>query len=129
MVHSGEVIAQAKDAHTRQEFLEFLEELNQRCPKEKMIHVIVDNLSVHKTAEVKEWLSKHWRFEFHFTPTHASWLNQVEMWFSILVRQFLKDGIFETKHDLVDRMMAYIEDYNTRAKPFRWTYNADPLRI
>ena len=84
---------------------------------------------MHKTAEVKEWLSKHPRFEFHCTPTHASWLNQVEMCFSILARQFLKDGILESKRDLVWRMLEYIEDYNTRAKPFAWTYNADPLRI
>lgn len=129
LVHSGEVIANIKDRHTRVEFIEFLDELNHKCPKDKAIYVIVDNLAVHKTKEVKQWLTRHLRFKFVFTPTHASWLNQVEMWFSILTRRFLKDGIFDSKEELVDRLMYYIKQYNTHAKPFRWTYAADPLRI
>lgn len=128
-VHSGEVIAEVKERHTRIEFLDFLEEINHQCPKDKIIHVIVDNLAVHKTPEVKTWLSTHRRFEFHFTPTHASWLNQVEMWFSILARRFLKDGIFNSKGELIQGLMNYIKSYNEHAKPFRWTYAADPLRI
>ncbi len=129
VVHSGRVIGEVKERHTRVEFLDFLEELNRNCPKDKMIHVIVDNLAVHKTQEVKDWLARNRRFEFHFTPTHASWLNQVEMWFSILARRFLKDGIFNSKEELVNGLLKYINDYNEKAKPFRWTYAADPLCI
>ena len=129
LVHSGEVIADVKDRHTRVEFIEFMEELNRKCPKDKAIYVIVDNLAVHKTKEVRQWLTRHQRFEFVFTPTHASWLNQVEMWFSILTRRFLKDGIFDSKEELVERLMFYIKQYNTHAKPFRWTYASDPLCI
>jgi len=128
VVHSGEIIADVKDRHTRVEFIEFLDEINRRCPKDRIIHVIADNLAVHKTPEVKAWLTHHARFQMHFTPTHASWLNQIELFFSIFARQFLKDGIFDSKHELVDGIMAYISRYNETSKPFRWTYDADPLR-
>jgi transposase len=129
LVHSGDVIAEVRDRHTRVEFIDFLEEVHRQCPKDKMIHVILDNLAVHKTQEVKGWLKGHARFEFHFTPTHASWLNQVEMWFSILARKFLKNGVFGSKQELVAGIVAYIRNYNETAKPFRWTYASDPLRI
>lgn len=94
-----------------------------------MIHVVADNLAVHKTQEVKDWLARNRGFEFHFTPTHASWLNQVEMWFSILARRFLKDGIFNSKEEPVNGILKYIKEYNEKAKPFRWTYASDPLCI
>ena len=129
LVHSGDVITDVQDRHTRVEFIGFLEEINRQCPKDKMLHVILDNLSVHKTQEVKDWLARHARFQFHFTPTHASWLNQVEMWFSILTRQFLKNAVFESKDELVRGLVEYIAQYRKRAKPFRWTYASDPLRI
>lgn len=128
VVHSGEVIAQIKERHTRVEFLEFLEEIERCCPGDRMLHLVVDNLAVHKTQEVRDWVARHWRFQLHFTPTHASWLNQVELWFSILVRQFLKNAVFNSRQELVDGLLRFIEAYNTRAKPFRWTYAADPLR-
>lgn len=129
LVHSGEVIAQVKQRHTRVEFIEFLEEIERCCPADRMIHLVVDNLAVHKTQEVRDWVARHWRFQLHFTPTHASWLNQVEMWFSILVRQYLKNAVFGSRQDLVAGLLRFIESYNTNAKPFRWTYAADPLRI
>jgi transposase len=129
VVHSGEVLAEVKDKHTRVEFIEFLDGINRSYPEDKMVYVIVDNLAVHKTQEVKEWLQRHQRFQFFFTPTHASWLNQVEMWFSILSKRYLKNGIFNSREELVQGMMEYIGKYNQHAKPFRWTYAADPLRI
>jgi transposase len=129
VVHSGEIIADVKERHSRVEFIEFLDEINRRCPKDRMIHVIADNLAVHKTQEVNAWLARHARFHMHFTPTHASWLNQVELFFSIFARQFLKDGIFDSKQELIDGILAYIVRYNQTSKPFRWTYDADPLRI
>lgn len=129
VVHSGKVIADVKERNSRVEFIEFLDEIDRRCPKDRMIHVIADNLAVHKTPEVKAWLSRHARFTMHFTPTHASWLNQVELFFSILARQFLKDAIFDSKQALIDGMLAYVARYNETSKPFRWTYAADPLRI
>jgi len=128
VVHSGEVIADVKEHTTRVEFIEFLDEINRRCPQDRMVHVITDNLAVHKTPEVKAWFAHHARFHMHHTPTHASWLNQVELFFSIYARQFLKDGIFASKQELIDGILAYIARYNETSKPFRWTYDADPLR-
>lgn len=69
------------------------------------------------------------RIKFHFTPTHASWLNQIELWFSILSRKVLKRGIFSSREDLVERVMKFIEEYNQEARPFKWTYKGDPLKV
>lgn len=129
VVHDGKVIADVKDRHTANDFIDFLDTINSCCPKDKMIHLIVDNFSAHKTINVKEWFAKHGRFVIHFTPTHASWINQVEMWFSILARRLLKHAVFDSKEALVQAIMDYIRKYNEHSKPFRWTYDADPLRI
>jgi transposase len=128
VVHSGEVIAEVKERTTRVEFIEFLDEIDRRAPKDRMIHVIADNLAVHKTPDVKAWFARHPRFQMHHTPTHASWLNQVELFFSIFARRFLKDGIFDSRQELIDGILVYIARYNETSKPFRWTYDADPLR-
>ncbi len=95
----------------------------------KEIHLVVDNLSVHKHRRIKEWLSEHPKYFVHFTPTHASWLNQIELWFSIFARKIIKRGVFDSKDDLVKKTLEFIELYNKNAKPFRWTYTGDPLTI
>jgi len=129
VVHNGQVIGEVEDRHARVEFLRFLDRICAETPTDKMIYVILDNLMAHKTQEVKDWLASHPRFEFHYTPTHASWLNQVEMWFSILARRLVNDGIFDSKEELVRAIMDFITKYNERGKPFRWTYASDPLHI
>jgi len=128
VVHQGSVTAKAYDRHTHEEFLDFLKELAERFP-EKDLHLILDNLSVHKHSKVNDWLAEpqNKRITFHYTPTHASWLNQIEIWFSILSRKLLKRGIFSSKEELVEKTMEYIERYNEQAKPFRWTYTGDVL--
>jgi len=128
VVHDGSVTGKTYDRHTHEEFLDFLGEVERRFPDGEL-HLIVDNLSVHKHAKVKEWLDvpKHKRVHLHFTPTHASWLNQIEIWFSILGRKVLKRGVFNSTEELVDQVIAFIERYNQDAKPFRWTYTGDPL--
>jgi len=94
------------------------------------VHLIVDNLSVHKHKEVKKWLEeREGKIKLHFTPTHASWLNQIELWFSILSRKVLKRGIFSSRKDLVERVMKFIEKYNQEARPFKWTYMGDSLKV
>jgi len=106
-----------------------LEETEKTYP-DKELHLIVDNLDVHKHEEVKKWLKKRkGRIKFHFTPTHASWLNQIELWFSILSRKVLKRGIFSSREDLVERVMKFIEEYNQETRPFKWTYRGDPLKV
>ena len=129
IVDSGQVLSSVRDRHTRVEFLEFLDQIAAETPSDKMIHLIVDNLSTHKTKEVQEWLRKHINFQIHFTPTHASWLNQVEIWFSILGRRVLKKGIFNSKEELVRALITFIEEYNEKSKPFAWTYAGKPLVI
>jgi transposase len=87
----------------------------------------VDNLSAHKTPKVDEFLGHNPHVHLHFTPTHASWLNQVELFFSILERRLLRRGEFASVGQLSERIVAFINDYNRRAKPFRWTYDGRPL--
>lgn len=129
LVHKGEVMGKCYDRHRHQEFLDFLKEVETNLP-DKELHLIVDNLSVHKHKNVKEYLKQRKnRIFLHFTPTHASWLNQIELWFSILSRKILKRGIFNSKKELVDSIMKFINQYNKQAKPFRWTYAGEPLRI
>jgi transposase len=137
-VHFGEVMGKCYDRHTNNEFIDFLEEINHRYGRKKEIHLIVDNLSVHKHSNVKGWLTRHPNYHIHFTPTHASWLNQIELWFSIYGRKIIKRGVsacalhadrFSSKEDLVAKTLEFIELYNKKAKPFRWTYTGDPLTI
>jgi transposase len=127
LVHTGEVIGEVYDRNSRVEFLEFLNRLEAEIPAGKEVHAILDNLQVHKTPEVKQWLDDHPRWTFHFTPTHASWLNQIELFFSILTRRLLRRGIFTSKADLRTQLPAFVERYNPTAKPFAWTYQGKPL--
>jgi transposase len=128
-VHHGQVIPQLSDSSRSANFVAFLADLDAAVPADQALHVIADNLSAHKTLAVREFLAAHPRISLHHTPTHASWLNQVELFFSILARGLLKGGEFRSVEDLVDKVMAFIADYNQRAKPFRWTYDGRPLQI
>ena len=120
-VHTGEVIGEVYERNTRVEFLEFLEKLESEIPTGKEVHAILDNLQVHKTPDVNAWLDAHPRWSFHFTPTHASWLNQIELFFSILTRRLLRRGTFTSEADLRHLLLTFIERYNPTAKPFAWT--------
>jgi hypothetical protein len=91
------------------------------------IIALIDNLSTRKTQEMTGWLARDSRWRFQLTPTHASWLNQVEIFFSILARRMLKHGAFTSEQDLAQQMLAVIEIYNHPAKPFKWTYTGKVL--
>jgi len=124
-VHQGEVTAQTMEKNNHENFLKFLKKLYRKYPK-KHLHIIADNLTVHKHKKVKEWISSKKRITMHFTPTYSSWLNQIEIWFNILSKDVLKGGIWHSKQQLVDQLIEYIETYNqTRAKPFEWTYSGN----
>ena len=127
LVHTGEIKGQVYERHSRVEFLDFLTRLEAEIPQGKAVHAILDNLQVHKTPEVVTWLEAHPRWSFHFTPTHASWLNQIELFFSILSRRLLRRGVFSSTADLKAQLLAFIERYNPTAKPFAWTYAGKPL--
>lgn len=130
-VHSGKVIHKTKKRNRSKEFIEFLKHLDKVTPKDLVLHLVLDNGSSHISGETKEWLEEEervGRFEIHHTPTHASWLNQVELFFSILGRRLLRRGDFESVPDLVKKIRAFITDYNRKAKPFKWTYEGKPLK-
>lgn len=129
-VHRGDVIGKFEDRHTHQEFLRFLRQLVKTYQKKgREIHIICDNFSAHRHKKVKEWMKTQERVFMHFTPTHASWLNQIEIWFSIMSRRVLKQGIFKSVPDLIRKIRRFIKDYNQTAKPFAWTYTGHPLKV
>ena len=113
--------------HTRHEFITFLNGLVERADKAKEIHVVLDNLSAHKTKDVEQFLADHPQVRFHFTPTYSSWLNQVELWFAKIQRDVIARGVFTSVADLGNKLRKYIRAYCKSAKPFRWTYT-DPSR-
>ena len=123
---TGEVVAAPTDSVRSDNFVAFLAGLDSQVPAHLELHCIVDNLATHSTAAVEEFLDAHHRVFLHRTPTHASWLNQIEMWFSILTRQLLHTAEFAHTSDLAGAILDYIDDYNNRAKPFKWTYNPKP---
>jgi hypothetical protein len=123
-VRTGFVDAQVREKKTRWEFIDLLETLAWRY-RQGDVHCILDNASYHSTPEVLAWIAGHPRFQFHYTPTHASWLNQIECWFSILSRKVLRRGDFTSKKDLSDALLDYVDYWNTQAHPFNWAYGED----
>lgn len=123
-VQSGEITANTMESNNSDNFLKFLKKLD-RTYRHKHLHIIVDNLSVHKNKEVKHWLEKKKRkITMHFTPTYASWLNQIEIWFGIMTKDVLKNAVWKSKEHLNSQIMHYIKTYNaTRAAPFSWQYD------
>jgi transposase len=128
-VHHGEITAKTIDKNNSVNFLKFLKKLDRQY-RNVHLHIIVDNLAVHKNKIVKEWLShKKRKITLHFTPTYSSWLNMIEIWFGILTKDVLKGGIWQSRKQLVKQLIEYIKTYNEkRAKPFEWTYTGKPLR-
>jgi transposase len=123
-VQEGDVLGMSSKTRNRWDLMRFLDHLDTEIPviAGQKIVAITDNLSTRGTDEVEQWLTDHPRWSFQFTPKHASWLNQIEIFFSILWRRLLKHGIFTSEEDLAQQMLAYIETYNQAAKPFKWTY-------
>jgi len=126
-VLEGRVIGQCMQRHRHQEFIRFLNVIDARVPRNKSVHVIVDNYAAHKHPKVLEWLARHPRFVFHFTPTSASWLNAVEGLFATLTKRRLKRGVFRSVQDLKDAIHAFIADTNANPKPFIWTKDPDKI--
>ncbi len=109
-------------------FIEFLTELALTVDPSKKIHLVLDNGSSHTSKQTRKWLSEHPRFTVTYTPCHASWLNMIEIFFSILTRRMLRRGDFASRNDLIEKITTFINTYNRTAKPFRWTYDAKLLR-
>ena len=126
-VHSGAVAGMTASTRNQWDFIEFLDQLESEIPEGQRVIAILDNLSTHKTQAVETWLEKHSRWELVFTPKHASWLNQVEIFFSILTRRLLKHGQFTGPDDLATQMLAFVEHHNLTARPFAWTHTGKVL--
>jgi transposase len=126
-VLEGKVFGRCMKRHRHQEFIRFLNAINAKVPKKKAVHVIVDNYAAHKHPKVIEWIAKHPRFVFHFTPTSASWLNAVEGFFANLAKKRLKRGVFRSLQELKNAIHRFLDATNTNPKPFTWT--RDPNKI
>src|SRR6266550_267335 len=124
---TGEVVGQTAARHTSAEFVGFLQTVVKTQPRRREMHIIVDNLSAHKTQQVRTFLVAHPSVHLHYTPPYSSWLNQVELWFSKIERDVTARGIFTSVTDLRRKLMRYIKHYNKTATPIRWAY-ADPSR-
>jgi transposase len=124
---TGAVLGKTAERHTSAEFIAFLAAILAQQPRRQEIHVILDNLSAHKTRLVEAFLAEHPQVHLHFTPTYASWLNQVELWFTRIERDVIARGIFTSVPDLARKLLRYIRRYNHAPRPVKWTY-ADPRR-
>ena len=126
-VANGTVISQCKPRHRHQEFLAFLRHIEASVPGHLDVHLIVDNYSTHKHAKVRAWLARRPRFHVHYTPTYASWLNQVERWFGIITQQAVRRGSFRSVAELKRRINEFVENYNQHPRPFMWTATSDSI--
>lgn len=119
---TGKVYGRTAERKRQVEFIAFLEQLDRELPPTvKTVHVVLDNLRMHKGKQVQAWLAKHPRFVFHHPPVHCSWMNQVEQWFSILQRKRLRIADFPDKAALAERLQAFIAEWNQVAHPFKWS--------
>ena len=126
-VFDGTIIGRNMQRHRHQEFIRFLNTIEAQVPARKQIHAIVDNYATHRHPKVRQWLARHPRWTFHFTPTSASWLNAVEGFFAKLTKQRLERGIFLSVVDLQAAINRFVIEHNAEPKPFTWT--ADPDKI
>jgi transposase len=124
---TGRIHGKTAARHTSLDFVGFLKEVVSLCPPQQQIHIILDNLSAHKTVLVREFLEQNPRVRFHFTPTYSSWLNQVEIWFARIEREVIARGVFTSVPDLARKLRRYINAYSANARPIKWKYS-DPSR-
>jgi transposase len=126
-IASGQVVAQVKQRRTSVNFLRFLKDVVRTFP-ERELHMVLDNLNIHKNEAAQRWLKRHPRVHFHYTPTHASWVNMVECFFSILGKQALSQSVHTSKHQLKEFLLDYIARHNENPRPFVWTKGPEKLQ-
>ena len=124
-VATGKVIGSCHRRHRHQEFLKFLNEVDSQLPKGQEVHLVLDNYAIHKTPKVKRWFARHPHYHLHFTPTSASWLNQVERFFALFTDQRIRRGSFNSVPALEKTIKDYLDCHNQEPKPFAWRANAD----
>ena len=126
-IATGQVIGRCYQRHRALEFRKFLAAVEHAVPADLDIHLVLDNYATHKAPPVRAWLAHHPRYHLHFTPTSASWLNQVERWFALLAGKQIKRGIHRSVHELKTAIAAFIQAHNADPKPFIWTKPADAI--
>jgi putative transposase len=126
-IASGMVLQQCKGRHRHEEFLQFLNHIDKNVPTTLEIHIIVDNYATHKHARVKRWFAQRPRYHIHYTPTYASWLNQVEIWFNIITQRAIRRGTFRNVKELIAKINSFVENHNKNSKPFAWTATAESI--
>jgi transposase len=126
-VATGNVIGRCFRRHRTAEFKRFLTHVDEQVPAKLDVHLILDNYATHKTAAVRQWLLRHPRYHLHFTPTHSSWINQVERWFALLSERQIKRASHHTVRDLELAIEQFVAAHNQNPKPFAWTKSADQI--
>ncbi len=126
-IATGQVWARCHRRHRHQEYLNFLKTIEANVPETLDVHLVVDNYATHKHPQVKRWLAIHPRYQVHYTPTYASWLNQVEIWFHLITQRAIRRGTFKSTKDLVAKIDHAVKLHNLNTKPFVWTATADSI--
>jgi transposase len=126
-IATGEVIGELHRRHRRSEFLKFLRTIDANVPPELDVHLVMDNYGTHKTSQINAWFARHPRFRVHFTPTSASWLNQVERWFATLTQKYIRRGTHRSTRQLEQAIRQYLELNNANPKPFVWAKSVDDI--
>jgi len=126
-IASGEVIGELHRRHRSSEFLQFLRTIDASVPATLDVHLVMDNYGTHKTPKVRDWFARHPRFHVHFTPTSASWINQVERWFATLTEKQIRRGTHRSTRQLEQAIRSYLDTYNAYPKPFAWSKSADDI--
>jgi transposase len=126
-VATGQVFGKCLSRHRSQEFRRFLDHIEENVPADLDVHIVLDNHATHKTPLIQRWLLRHPRYHLHFTPTHASWINQVERFFALLTERQIKRGSHSCLKQLLDAIHCFIDRNNSSPKPFVWTRSADDI--
>ena len=126
-IASGRVLTRCAPRHRHQEFLGFLNRIDANVPEDLDVHLVVDNYGTHKHHKVRRWLAARPRYHVHYTPTYASWLNQVEIWFNLITQRAIRRGTFHSVKHLIAVIESFVSRYNPNAKPFVWTATADSI--
>jgi transposase len=126
-IATGEVIGEMHRRHRSSEFLQFLRTIEASVPSDLDVHLVMDNYGTHKTPSIKAWFARHPRFHVHFTPTSASWLNQVERWFATLTEKYIRRGTHRSTRQLEQAIRQYLDIHNANPKPFAWAKSADDI--
>ena len=126
-IANGQVLTQCRARHRHQKFLGFLKHIEANVPADLDAHLVVDNYAAHKHPKVRAWLAARPRFHVHYTPTYASWLNQIERWFALITQRQIRRGSFVSATDIIGKINAFVEADNAKAEPFAWTATSQPI--